>query len=635
MSGSGHPGPRGGGAAHNRYAEALQEWLERARRESGGPEDSALAEEVETYLEALQVAEEELRVQTDELTSALDQADRQRRRYIDLFENAPLPYVTTNDTGVIREVNGAAAALIGIGAARLVGKPLPVYLMGEGELRSRINRLASGGVVRPWESEVRRREGDPIPVDISASMVPGVAGVAGEAVELRWVLQDARPRREAREREQELHREQAARFALAQVAARSRYLSDASARLMGVLEPDEVWRLAARIAGEHTRAAMIVEPRGSESGCVRGIGGSGEALRDLEPLQDRVLEWGAGMVEGVPLGPIQRALEGGDAEVVPAPDDPPDDAGACLVAPVRSPERVLGALVVWLTPGARIGEELLVAQQLADRIGLILEAAFMFQEVVRSRGAAESAARAEADFLSIVSHELRTPLTAIVSYAELLEDRASELPEKLARYAHQIAAAADHQRQLVEQILAYKRVEREGDSLVAEELDFRKAGRSAVAMVRPQIGDRPVQLDHTLPTVVVQGISDRGKLQQVLTNLLSNAIRHTKKGHVRLTLETEHQWVVFRVTDTGEGISEEDLPRIFDRFWRGQGSDGMRGGSGLGLTITRELVERLHGEIEAKSERGVGTTFTVRVPRVLPNRGTGRSHPVVGESEGP
>jgi PAS domain S-box-containing protein len=621
MSRSGGPGGRDG-SAHTRYAEALQEWLERARKETGSAEDTALAEEVETYLEELQVAEEELRVQTDEITSALEQADAQFRRYRDLFDSAPLPYVTTDAAGTIGEANRAAAELIGIPADRLEGKPLPLYLAGEGELRSRINRLAAGRSVQPWESAIRQREGHQIPVTISASVVPEATG---RPAELRWVIQDARPALRAREQERELQREQAAREALEQVAARSRFLSEASARLMGVLEPSEVWTLAAQIAGEHARGAMLVQPQGPDSVCVRGIGGAGVALRDLEPLLGRVLEWSEQMVEGVPLRPIQMALESGEVEVVPSPDDPPDAAGACVVAPVRSAERVLGALVVWLSPGARIGEELLVAQHLADRVGLSLEAALMFQEVVRSRGAAESATAAEADFLSIVSHELRTPLTAIVSYAELLEDRAHELPEKLARYAHQIAAAADHQRQLVEQILTYKRIQREGGALALEELDYRKVARTAVAMVRPQVNGRPVEMSEHLPSVAVQGVSDRGKLQQILTNLLSNAVRHTTEGAVRLTLETRHQWVVFRVEDTGEGIAEEDIPRIFDRFWRGRPGDSSRGGSGLGLTITRELVERLHGEIEVASEPGAGSTFTVRVPRVVPGGGSAGS----------
>ena len=122
-------------------------------------------------------------------------------------------------------------------------------------------------------------------------------------------------------------------------------------------------------------------------------------------------------------------------------------------------------------------------------------------------------------------------------------------------------------------------------------------------------------MESVLPGGAVPGTGDRSKLQQILTNLLSNAVRHTAAGHVRVRLEPAEETVRFIVEDTGEGIPADDLPRIFDRFWRGSGSDRERGRSGLGLTITRELVSRMGGEIGVESEPGTGTTFTVEVPR--------------------
>lgn len=611
--GSGSPDRQRRPAARSLYTEALHRWVKKARERIGSAEVDALAEEVETYLQDLHVAEEELRVQTEELEVALAEAERQRRRYRELFDDAPIPYLTTDPAGRILEVNLRAAALLGLEPDRARGQPLHAFLADGSELRNRILRVTAGRPVQPWESEVIPPSGSAIPVEIS---VRSVEPRRGDALEIQWMLQDVRSRRQARNREGELHREQAARAALEQVALRARFLADASGRLMGVLEPGRVWKVAAELAGGHATAALFVESRGEDSVCVRGIGGTDEARGHLEPLMDSVVELGDGSVEGLPLRPIRVALERGEPEVIPSPEAPLESAGSCLVVPVRSSSRSWGAIVLWLPPGARIGEELLVADNLADRVALALESATMFQEVVRSRRKAEEASTAEADFLSVVSHELRTPLTAIVSYAELLQNRASELPEKLARYAHQIAAAADHQRQLVEQILTYKQVQRESDRLEPEDLDYRKVARSAVAMVQPQVGDRPIEVEFHIPAGPVHGVCDRGKLQQILANLLSNGVRHTREGHVRLTLETQHPWVVFRVEDTGEGIPAESLPRVFDRFWRGAGPSGNRGGSGLGLTITRELVDRMMGEIEVESEIGVGTTFTVRIPRI-------------------
>lgn len=534
------------------------------------------------------------------------------RRYRTLFDNAPLPLLTTDTDGRILEANHASSELIGRDPQELRATSLLDYLTGESDLHGRIRRLAGGRPVRPWESELRPAGGNAVPVEVSARLVESQDT---EGAEIQWVIQDVRARRESGERERELHREQAARAALEQVAGRARFLSDASARLMGVLDPDRVWAVAAELAGEQAEATLLLATEDEERVRVRGVGGSTEGRRDLEPLLGTVLDLKGRTPERVPLGAIRVALELGQPEVVPAPENPPDSAGACLVLPIDSHGNRLGAMSIWLRPRARIGEELLVARNLADRVAVALESAAMFQELARARREAEEASTAEADFLSIVSHELRTPLTAIVSYAELLEDRAAELPEKLERYAHQIAAAAEHQRQLVEQILSYKRVQREGAALEPEELDFRKVVRSAVAMVQPQVGSRRLEVNAVVPDAPVPGFSDRGKLQQILTNLLSNAIRHTAEGHVRLSLIPNNDIILLEVEDTGEGIDEEALPRIFDRFWRGTGGVERQGGSGLGLTITRELVHHLHGEIQVESERGVGTRFTVHVPR--------------------
>lgn len=611
-SGEGH---RNASADAGLYVEALHRWVERAKERAGRVDLNALAEELETYLKEIQVTQEEIQVQADELKAALMEAEAQRQRYRDLFENAPLPYLTTDVAGGILDVNRRAGELLGVAPDQIIGKPLPLYLSGESELRSRISRLASGRPVQPWETDVRPRAGSPVAAEITARRVDR----EGDAV-IQWILQDIRPRREARKQEKELHREQAARAALEQVARRARFLSRASGRLMGVLHPAEVWEVAAELAGEYAVIAVLVEVESGPppSVCVRGIGGDRERRRSFEPLLNKLVPLEGGAAGDLPIQAIRMALEIGEPEVVPASQNASDSTGACLVVPMQSGDRTLGAMAVWLHPRARIGEELLVSRNLADRFALALESAAMFEEVVRSRRQAEEATGAEADFLAIVSHELRTPLTAIVSYAELLEERADELPDKLSRYAHQIAAAADHQRQLVEQILTYKRIQREGDQLEHEELDYRKVVRSAAAMVRPQVEGDDVEVEEVVPSVPVHGSSDRGKLQQILTNLLSNAVRHTRAGHVRIRLETQHQWVVFQVEDTGEGMSEEELPRIFDRFWRGPDRDSRGGGSGLGLTITRELVQRLHGEIEVESQRGKGTTFTVRVPRVAP-----------------
>jgi PAS domain S-box-containing protein len=619
-------GPRPAETEAARYADALRRWLERARQGDADARVIDLVAPTEAFLAFLRRSTPEEPstsgsghvAGSEELAGALDEVERQQRRYRTLFDHALMPYLVTDRDGTIREANVEALSLLGADAGTLEGARLTDYLDGGRETRSKIDALTAGTGVSDWEATLRIGDVE-FPVEVSAQPLDIDEEAGGPRGEILWALRDLRPRLAARQRQRELQREQAARNALEQVAIRARFLSDASARLTGLLDPEEVWTTGAELAAQQAAAALLVElgPEG-DTVMVRAVGGSGAARHDLAALPGRTVDLAGPDRPGLPMDAVRSALRSGEPEVVPAPEDPPDALGACIVVPLRVEKRTLGAMAVWLRRHARIGEELLVARNLAERIVPSLEAAALFQEVIAARSRAEAATAAEADFLSVISHELRTPLTAIISYAELLEDRASEMPEKLSRYARQMSAAAAHQRQLVEQILSYRRTQREGGQLELEKLDFRKIARSAVAMVAPQCEGTGVSIEATLPDGPVRGVSDRGRLQQILVNLLNNAVRHTDEGQVVLTLESREPWVVLKVSDTGSGIPPEDLPRIFDRFFRGAGSHRDRGGSGLGLTITRELVTGMAGEIDVESEPGAGTTFTVRLPRISP-----------------
>lgn len=450
---------------------SLRHWVEEARKRGGYTETEALAAEIEPILEELEEAERELYARADELATGLTDAESERRLYHELFDHGPLPYVTTDTRGAIVRSNQAAAGLLGVDRARLEGTHLAEWLADPDRLRARLEDLGAGEPASAWEAEARPWADAPIPVEVSARRIdrPDVP-----VPEILWVLRDIRAEHEGRERKRQLHRAQAARAALEQVALRARFLSAASGRLMAVHDPADVWRAAAELAAEHATAALAVESLDDRSVRVRAVGGEEGVRRPLATLLGRTLELDGPAPEPVPLAAIRTALAVGDPEVV-SPADGADPPGARIVIPVRPSGLPQGALAIWLTPEARIGEELLMVRSLAERVAVALESAAMFQELIRARRRAEEASAVEADFLSIVSHELRTPLTAIISYAELLEDRADELPDRLGHYARQIGAAADHQRQLVQQILAYERVQRGEDAVVPEELDFRKA----------------------------------------------------------------------------------------------------------------------------------------------------------------
>jgi PAS domain S-box-containing protein len=557
-----------------------------------------------------------------DLRGELERALREGERFAELFMGAPVPYLVTDANGVILEANRAATAMLQVPLPEVRGRSLADFVGDPQDLRTRLSRLLAPESSGPWETEVTPRGGGLLLTEILAS---SASDPADGTPQIWWILRDVRDERASREREREIQREAVTRAALERVAERARFLSEASGQLVGVLDVQSVWDTAAALFARHAAGVALLERLDEHRVRVRAAGGEEAFRSELLPLVGTVVDLAADRTGDwrLPLAHLRSTLVRVAPRMVPAASQGPAPHGGALLIPLRAEHPVSGVVVAWLPPDRRPNEEMLMHQHLADRVSLALEAATLYEEVVRARRRAEEATAAEADFLAMVSHELRTPLTAIVSYAELLEGFAGDLPPKLARYARQIAGAAKHQRQLVEQILNYKQVQREGeDALEEEELDFRDVVQFSVAMVRPQAAGRPVEVATEVPATPMMGLCDSGKLRQVLANLLSNAIRHTSVGHVVVRLGQEEGDVVLEVEDTGDGIQPEDLPRIYDRFWRGPSADEEAGGSGLGLTITRDLVARMGGSIDVVSEAGRGTTFTVRLPRRAPPRRT-------------
>lgn len=216
-------------------------------------------------------------------------------------------------------------------------------------------------------------------------------------------------------------------------------------------------------------------------------------------------------------------------------------------------------------------------------------------------------------FVSDVSHELRTPLTAIRGAAETLLD-GDVAPDDQERFLSTIAAEAERLTRLANDLLQLQRIEGATGELPIRRVDLRLAADRAAAMLEPLMEDRGVELTVSGTAPIVLGDLDR--LQQVVANLVENASRFVgERGHVRVDLSAEGDFAVMAVTDDGPGIPEEDLPRLFDRFYR---SDTSRtrssGGAGLGLAIVRAIVLGHGGTITAENVEPTGSRFTVRLP---------------------
>jgi len=217
----------------------------------------------------------------------------------------------------------------------------------------------------------------------------------------------------------------------------------------------------------------------------------------------------------------------------------------------------------------------------------------------------------ERRFVADASHELRTPLTALKTSIDYLADRSGDLPAKL---RGPMALAADEVRsfqRLVDDLLELTRVEAGGVDVAMDDIDLRDF---ALQLARRRAPETPVEIDGPESLIVH---TDKMRLERVVGNLLENAVFHGGGREVHMTLECENGVAKITVADQGPGIDEEQLPRIFERFWRGDTArrrDG-RVGSGLGLAIARENAAVIGADIGVASEPGVGTRFEVTLPR--------------------
>ena len=238
----------------------------------------------------------------------------------------------------------------------------------------------------------------------------------------------------------------------------------------------------------------------------------------------------------------------------------------------------------------------------------------------QARETAEAATRAKDQFLAVVSHELRSPLSAILGFAQMIRAHQHQA-EQVVHFADIITRSARTQQRLIEDLLDTARIITGKLKLDTAPTDLRLLLTESLAVVQPAAAARRIDLSASLGDQPLTVIGDATRLQQIVWNLLQNAIKFTPEGgHVALRLERSPEQARIIVSDTGQGIAPEVLPHIFERFWQMDMSGTRRyGGLGLGLALVEDLVE-LHGGTIAAASAGVGqgTTFTVTLPLHAP-----------------
>ena len=297
---------------------------------------------------------------------------------------------------------------------------------------------------------------------------------------------------------------------------------------------------------------------------------------------------------------------------------------AALSAPIIIRNEVYGCLTANYYAPHEFGDtEAQLLQTLADSAAVAIGNARFIEETQRARDAAEEANRTKSQFLANMSHELRTPLNAIIGYSEMLQEEAAEMEDNdFGPDLERINGAGKHLLGLINDVLDISKIEAGGMDVYLESFDVAPMVQDVVSTIQPIVEKSANELNVECSDELGVIYADMTKVRQGLFNLLSNASKFSENGTITLNVSRDTQegedWFNFAVSDTGIGMTEEQMSRLFEAFSQAEASTTRRfGGTGLGLAITQHFCQMMGGDVLVESEEGIGSTFTIRLPAVV------------------
>jgi PAS domain S-box-containing protein len=538
-------------------------------------------------------------------------AERAQAYLAAIVDSADDAIIAKDLDGIIQSCNDAAVRMFGYSAAEIVGRSVRILIpedrhTEEDEILARLRR---GERVHHFETVRRRKDGQAI--DVSLTISP-VRDAAGTIIGASKIARDITARKEAERERLRLLQEN---------AAITTALNDVGTIVASDLDRDKVVQAVTDAATELTTAEFgaffynLTDAAG-ESYTLYTISGVPREAFSKFPMPRNTEVFGPtfkgiGVVRSADITKDPRYGHNPPYHGMPRGHLP---VRSYLAVPVKGRSgHVMGGLFFGHSEPGRFAE---IHERLA--VGIASWASVSLENA-RMYAAAQEASRIKDDFLASLSHELRTPLNAILGYARMFRTGIVG-PERQGRAIETIERNATSLTQIVEDVLDISRIVSGKIRLNVQPVEVPAIVRNAIDAVTPAADAKGIRLETVLDPQAAPISGDPERLQQILWNVLSNAVKFTNKGgKVQVRLARVNSHIEVAVSDTGIGIAPEFLPYVFERFRQGEaGTARERGGLGLGLSIAKQLTEMHGGTIEAASEgHGRGATFRVKMPVMI------------------
>lgn len=571
------------------------------------------------------------------LREKTEQVQRSSEEIHDLYNNAPCGYHCLNAEGVFIQINDTELRWLGYSRNEILGKKKFFDLLtpeSQEIFHETFPRFKQQGYVRDLEFQMKRKNGTVLPVLLSATAVFDANGAFFRSRSAILEITERKRAEEERARRIEL---ETARKAAEASAKRYSFLAQAGKTLVSSLDFGGVLEKLPNLIVSEVADWCTVDLL-KEDGAIHRI-----AVAHRDPDKK---EFAKRLSERYPPPPMDAAygvakvIRTGNPELHSVIPTALLEAAArdqehleilrslklrsLMILPLCVRQKPIGAMsFVTAEDSGRTytSEDLAFAQELAARASIALENATLFAE-------AQEAIRLRDEFLSIASHELKTPLTSLSLQLQLVRrraERAKQVTSQDKSATQPIITIDDLLRailngekqskrlaELLEQLLDTTRIRLGRLELRTEAVDLVELVREVLTRFESELSQSGVQVSLEAPQSMV-GVWDRSRLDQVVNNLVSNALKYGEKRPIEITVSKTDACAALRVRDHGMGIQEREQKRIFERFERAISSNRISG-LGLGLYISRQIVEAHGGNIEVQSSPGKGSTFTITLP---------------------